>query len=110
MSAEPFDPNRGAALWIDPARLGGTVAMTGTRLGAEWAADYVWAGMLDELRQGWDYVSDRQILVACWWVATHGTRKWRKRWGSWADDAFMALASRRGPLPDFPPANPEPSP
>lgn len=88
-----------AALWIDPARRFGKVCVHGTRVSALAVAESVWVGEDPVTDYG---ITERQALVACWWVAIHESRRWRKRWGAWAGDAFPLLWSG-DELPPWPP-------
>lgn len=104
---------RNAHIWVDPGRMGGKPCIAGTRLPADHPAKFLWdlgtEKALAELRE-WDYVTDRQWLVACWYVATYGTgewAKWRRRWGSWAEEAGRVLWTSDGPLPPWPPERSE---
>ena len=100
----------GAALWIDPARYHGEVCVHGTRVPAEMVGSLCITHGDDEVRSSWgDLMTDRQILVACWWTVTH---EWvragdqRTRLGKWATKAADRLWHHDEPLPDFPPLIP----
>ena len=83
-----------AAVWINPARMGGQPCIYGTRLSVEQVAGIVWEHGVDEVTNGWD-VTRHQVLVACWYAVAfaemypHQARRgpWRRRWGAWAEGA-----------------------
>lgn len=109
-----------SCIWIDPGRLGGTPCIGGHRIPADLAARHLWdcgtAKALAELHGGWPDVPDRLWLTSCWYVATFGDagpslsvegwHVWPERWGAWAADAGKALWHSDGPLPPWPPENP----
>lgn len=78
---------------IRPGMVWGSPSLNGTRLKAETLYSVVWDGWDMERihKDGWDYVSRRDVLVCCWFAAERGGRTWRKRWKSWADRAYSAL-------------------
>lgn len=62
----------------------------------------VWSGETVDVTAD-EYDLDRpHILTACWWLGTHGTRAWRRRWGKWAADVYSGLASDQWTVPDPP--------
>lgn len=90
----------GGCVWVDPARQAGRPCVGGTRIPVDMVARYVADGMLDELRSGWPELTDRQILVACWFDALFNHAD---GWLDWALDAEKALWEHDGELPSFPP-------
>lgn len=80
------------ALWVDPARQSGRVCITGTRISTTAVASCVWAG--DDPVESYE-ITLREAVVACWWEATHGDRRYRQRWGKWADVVFDDLWHQR---------------
>ena len=88
-------------VWVDPARQGGHPCVGGTRIPTAMVAKYVADGMYDELRSGWEELTDRQILLACWYEAMHTHR--RPDWLTWAMTARDALWHHDGDLPPLPP-------
>lgn len=90
-------------IWIDPGRRSGEPCIGGTRVPPEIIGGYVWAGD-DVAKIADDYsISMPQVLVACWYLGTYGSRVWKKRWGVWAKKAGGVLWSRKDqdqcPLP-----------
>lgn len=75
----------------DPLMQGGAPTLNGTRLLVEMLAERYWQlGHVyeREILQAYE-IRRRDLLVCCWFVATHGTRVWRRRWGAWADEVVM---------------------
>lgn len=98
-------------VWIDPGRKGGQPCVGGRRLPVKLLAGSVWAGYpVEEAAQQYD-VTVPQVLVACWYVAVYGSRAWRKRWGSWAKEAHLALYDEATPTDQCPrpPSKEQPS-
>jgi hypothetical protein len=57
-----------------------------------------------EVRRMWDYLTDADILVCCWYVARYGTRGQRSRWKNWLPHADEMLWSNATiPKCDWPP-------
>lgn len=47
---------------------------------------------MGEAETQWEPIIDRYgVLVACWYMARYGTRKWQKRWGGWLETADVEL-------------------
>lgn len=86
------DPND--YVWIAPCRKSGQPCVGGTRLSVMIVAEYVWGGDTVEHVAREYSITRVQALVACWYVASYGSRSWRKRWGAWARDAFPSLWDR----------------
>lgn len=86
------DPND--YVWIAPCRKGGQPCVGGTRLPALLVAEYVWDDTSVEHVAREYSITRVQALVACWYVATYGSRSWRKRWGAWAKRAHPFLWDR----------------
>lgn len=88
---------------IHPGRLGGTPTIGHSRLSAASIAGTYWRYGADEVRRMWDYITDDDIKVCCWYIARYGTRAERARWKEWLPDADIALWKRDGvsscPLP-----------
>ena len=91
-----------AALWIDPCRMGGQPCINGTRIPVYAVAEVLYDHGHAEVFAIWPDLTERDVLVACWWHAT-SDRKWWKRWGAWADSAHGLLRDRPGPLGAWPP-------
>lgn len=74
-----------AAVWVSPRRRSGDPCIYGHRLPTRQVASLVWGqGGMETMRRGWPYLTDEQILVACWYEVTHGDRRyWRKRYPDW---------------------------
>lgn len=87
-------------VWVDPARMGGKPCVGGTRIPVDMITAYVADGMYDELRAGWEEITERQILVACWHAGIYGDRP---EWWDWAMDAERLLWQHDGELPSLPP-------
>lgn len=79
----------GTEVWISPGRRSGEPCVIGTRIPTEQIARMVLHGTVADVLRDWDYLTRGQVLVACWFHATRegrGSRKWRERWGGWAQD------------------------
>lgn len=79
---------------LHPGRLGGTPTIGHSRLAAELIANTYWYHGADEVKAMWDYVTDKDILVCCWFIAHYGTRTEKARFRPWRDKADMLLWSR----------------
>lgn len=99
----PRDPgdDRPTVAWR-PDQCSGQPTIAGTGISVEAVGGSVWAGEgLD--RAGADYdLTVPQVLVACWWLGTHGTRAWRRRWGGWAERVSAELWLGQYEIPDPP--------
>lgn len=90
---------------ISPGMRSGQPTVNHTRLSVEAITEYVWAGDgLDWLAGEYD-VTRPDILVACWYRGTYGSRKWRQRWGPWAEQVHGELWHHRYDIPDPPSTN-----
>jgi uncharacterized protein (DUF433 family) len=87
-----------AYVWVSPGRQAGQPCVGGTRIPTEMVAGYVWEGLWGELGPGYE-LTDRQVLVCCWYEAEFGDKKWRDRWGPWANYASPILWHGHGELP-----------
>lgn len=79
---------------IDPGVQFGAPCLGRTpRLPAHVVAERWWAGLsLEEVLDSCQGENRREdVLVACWYMARHSTRTWRKRWEEWADANAYAL-------------------
>ena len=87
-----------------PARLGGKATIGHSRLPATLVADTYWHHGLAEVQGQWDYLSAKDVVVCCWYVATYGTASQRKRWKQWVDGAHDKLSfPRQFPDVELPP-------
>jgi uncharacterized protein (DUF433 family) len=77
----------------DPAMKSGDATLNGTRLTVESVANCIWDGWDEDAvrRDGWDYLTRADMLVACWYLGAHGSRTWRRRWGRWARSVHPLL-------------------
>lgn len=83
-NAGGVDEHEEAAVWVSPRRRSGEPCIFGHRLPTAQVASLVWDGGMGAIRQGWPYLRDDQILVACWYEVTHGDRsRWRRRFSDW---------------------------
>lgn len=81
----------------DPAQRFGRPAIDGVSVdsigGAVWNAEDA----------ATDYGLTRpQVLVACWWLGTYGTKRWRDRFGTWARSVEGEFQYRRYDVADPP--------
>src|SRR6478672_9529166 len=84
-----YDPT--AVITVDPAKNFGQPSINGGPA-ADVVAGMVWAGDPPQAVAD-DYdISRAAVLVACWYVATYGTRPQRRRWKTWADEWAGSLA------------------
>lgn len=98
------------ALCADPAWRSGDVCFTNEpRVPVTMVAELCIGLGPDEVHGNrWD-LSDRDILVACWWTITrehHRGGDRRTALGRWAHEAHPLLWSTRGELPSWPPLTP----
>lgn len=97
-----------AAVWIDPARRSGDPCIGGTRLPVDTIIEAAWRNGVPAAIDTWE-VTRAQVLGACWYAATYGTRRWRKRWHDWATVNHGAMwGDRYDDVPD-PPRSQEPA-
>lgn len=89
---------------IHPGRISGEPTIGHSRLAAALVAETYWNYGPDQVKAMWDYLTDADILVCCWYVARYGSRTWRKRWKDWLPDAdqFLWSSVTLGACP-FPP-------
>jgi len=89
---ETRDANR-RFVSIEPAMHSGEPTAGRSGVSAELVAKKWWTGdwPLEDLEEDWPGVDRGQVLVCCWYMAEYGTRRWKKRWGEWADSVFGAL-------------------
>lgn len=86
----------------NPAVRSGEPCLNGTRLPLWCITGMVWAGEpVDVTAEDYD-VTVPDVLVACWWMGTHGSKKWRKRWGAWAEAVHGELWHSRHDVPPPP--------
>lgn len=89
-NAAPATPR--AYISIEPGIKSGEPCIGGTRLTAEWVAGHIWDGWTqDDILTDWDYLTRADLMVACWYVSQYGPRVWRRRWSTWAVEAFHCL-------------------
>ncbi len=88
---------------VDPAVRFGDPCVGIDRLDTRTAAHSAYSGTsISEIAETWE-VSERDVLVACWYEARHGhSRKLRKAWRDWLVEA--ELMRWRGELPSPPPS------
>jgi uncharacterized protein (DUF433 family) len=73
-----------------PCMKWGEPAIAGRRLGALDMAERYWdlGEHVDaEILQPYE-LRRSDLLVACWYVATHGSRRWQRRWGGWVESVW----------------------
>lgn len=88
---------------FDPAVDFGGPTISGASV--ETVAGMVWAGDSVDETAGEFGLTRHHVLVACWWIGTHGPWRWRRRWGRWAKTAHAELWWRHGryeTIPDPP--------
>jgi uncharacterized protein (DUF433 family) len=79
---------------VHPGRHSGAPTIGHSRLPAHNIANTYWHYGADEVKNMWDYLTDADILVCCWFIAHYGTRTERRRFKDWRDEADMMLWSR----------------
>ena len=75
-------------------------------LGARFIAKGVYEGGVEQVCENYPFLSANQILLACWWMGTGGSKKWLRRWGEWALDAGLHMLHDCGTFP-YPPTRKE---
>jgi hypothetical protein len=53
-----------------------------------WGSDESLERMIE---RRWPVESKADLLIACWFVGTKGTKLWRARWGSWAKSIYRYI-------------------
>lgn len=95
---------------VDPAMRFGRPCVNNTRLSVEAVAGMVWIGeSVDEVADEYG-VTRPDVVVACWYAGKFGTsesKRWRKRWGKWADEVHDELWHSRYDVPNPPDKNGE---
>lgn len=95
----PFEP---PPLVISPTIGRGQPTFGTSTLGARFIAKGVYEGGVEQVCENYPFLSTNQILLACWWMGTGGSKKWLRRWGEWALDAGRHMAYDCGTFP-YPP-------
>ena len=72
---------------VTPSVLEGAPTAGDHRLDARWVADMWWEGWtLATLAASWPSLDRGQVLVCCWYMVQHSReRRWKERWGAWAE-------------------------
>jgi len=73
---------------VDPAVRFGQPAIKGISTDA--IAGMVWAGESVETVADEYSLVRAEVLLACWYEAMWGAKRWRRRWAKWADHAYSA--------------------
>lgn len=71
----------------DPSIQGGAPCLNHTRMTVITVANMWWGSresLESMIEREWPVESRADLLVAAWFVGTHGTKLWRTRWGEWA--------------------------
>lgn len=76
--------DQAAAVWISPGRRSGEPCVYGTRIPTENVATDTFMRDVACALHCYPQITRGQVLVACWFHATQGSRTWRRRWGAWA--------------------------
>lgn len=76
---------RDAVVWVDPGRQGGAPCVMGTRIPTEAVARFFWESGMASTLAAYPAITREQALGACWFSVRFGRKRWRKRWGVWAD-------------------------
>jgi uncharacterized protein (DUF433 family) len=79
-------------VWVTPQRLGGAACVGGTRISAITVARIAVDG-IDAVLVAYPDLTRVQVLIACWYVAQHGAKRWADAWGAWADEHEQAMWS-----------------
>ncbi len=75
----------GVVLTINPRyQRHGVVSVDG---GGEYLLDRVLIDGVEETIADYPPVTREAVLVFCWWAGLHGSRRFRKVWGEWAQKA-----------------------
>ena len=81
-------------LALDPGVCNGQPTIGRSRLYVRVVAEAWWFGGMEEhaIYSNWPSCAGRaELLLACWWMARYGTSTWRKRWGTWLQEAAGEL-------------------
>ena len=100
---EPAEREHRPHVWIQRSLHSGAPCIGGTGISGEMLAGFVSAGdSLDILCSMYDVLQPSDVLMACWYTARFGSRRWQTLWGPWADQYDAALYHERWdqiPLP-----------
>lgn len=78
---------------LHPGRLSGKATIGHSRLSALLVANHYWRFGVKDVKASWDYLTDSDILVCCWYAAHYGPRAIRRDWREWrvlADDLLWS--------------------
>jgi uncharacterized protein (DUF433 family) len=103
-----------AAIWIDPARMGGKPCLYGTRIDVDTVVNVVWHHGVQYFLDDYDSDSRRNVLACCvWWVQDcrldsrdRAEVRHANAWAEWAFEAHQVLrdadAATAASIPDPP--------
>lgn len=94
-------------MWVDLGRQGGDPCIYGHRLPTHIVAGIAWEAGIEHVRKFYSYLTDAQIIGACWYEVAHGRRrKWRKTFPDWPkewdEDEWWARPQKRQQAPAQP--------
>ena len=89
---------------FDPAMRSGEATINHTRMPVDSIVENIWAAQSVDSVMDTYAVTRADVITACWFAGTHGSRKWRKRWGAWAEHVHGELWHSRYDVPN-PPAH-----
>ena len=90
----------GPEIVINPARQFGAPTIGQSRLPVESVLGYVWRGeSLADIQYDWPGTTRHNLLVACWYAAHYGEKRWRQRWGAWGQSDAVAVSLWHGDNP-----------
>ena len=98
------DSYSGGRIVVMPGRVAGLPTLGDSRLPAGTVAKMHTAYGFDGVLQYWDYLTETDIKLACWWTATaHPRSKLGKHLKAWVSDNELNLSAGRWQYAAMPP-------
>ena len=98
------DSYSGGRIVVMPGRVGGLPTLGDSRLPAETVARIHVAYGFDRVVQCWDYLTETDVKLACWWIATkHPRTKDGQFLKEWVSDNELNLSAGRWQHAAMPP-------
>jgi uncharacterized protein (DUF433 family) len=95
------------AIAINPSIQFGQPCIAGRRITTEVLAEQVMAGDTAAHIAAIYEIERADVLLACWYQATRGTRRWKSRWSGWAEQHWERFwRGQHDEIPDPPVGHP----
>ena len=79
----PNETHGDPVIVVHPGRIGGQPTIGHSRLSASLVAETYQQHGLEQTQLMWDYLTEADVIVCCWYVARYGTTTERRRWKDW---------------------------